>query len=572
MKLDFRLAALLLVSVFLCGLAVGQSNGFRPTLVQSNSIKLSPTATTMLFLDNVTAGDVLFIGSDSPSLLSFTDSVGTAYTNSGVFTLNDGSGTAAVQMACGIAPASGANTLTVSGQSGNFDITIAEFSGVGTCTTDGTNTANAPTVGPPASTVTTSTTTANSNDLCISYGANWWATSNMWSNGNTAGGDGSFGADFMDYRIAGAAGAQSITFHINLLSTSPGNAWLVRTQCYTPTFAITTDALPHGAQSVAYTAQLASAGGTGSTRTWSITAGSLPAGLSLNASTGAITGTPSGSVGTNAITFQVSDGTHTTTRALNLGIGAALATPSVVGHHAFGTNITYSATAGNLLVMGVWGQENSGAYIRTPKYNGVNNVITSTPALSFFRLTPIPGIPGNNVSNGSPFSLYAACVPTTASYNINTLVTDNQSLSPQFAALEQLVEVHGAQGTIDDGFSSQQAGFSGSPETVTVNATAPVANTLAIMYGTASGVNAPFTLIDNTASASILLLDAYDLVGSAGAFSGAVTFPCTTFCSDDAISAMVVPLRPDISGLTCGSNPAGGGGGASPVRHKAQVY
>ena len=63
-----------------------------------------------------------------------------------------------------------------------------------------------------------------------------------------------------------------------------------------PTIATTT--LPVGAQNQSYSTTLSSSGGT-APYTWSVTSGSLPAGLSLNSSTGAITGTPSGSTFTS---------------------------------------------------------------------------------------------------------------------------------------------------------------------------------------------------------------------------------------------------------------------------------
>ena len=58
-----------------------------------------------------------------------------------------------------------------------------------------------------------------------------------------------------------------------------------------PALAVTTTSLAAAQVGKPYTATLAAAGGT-SPLTWSITAGSLPAGLSLTPSTGVIAGTP----------------------------------------------------------------------------------------------------------------------------------------------------------------------------------------------------------------------------------------------------------------------------------------
>jgi hypothetical protein len=69
--------------------------------------------------------------------------------------------------------------------------------------------------------------------------------------------------------------------------------------------AITTTSLPNGVTNVAYTATLAAAGGT-MPYTWSIASGSLPAGLSLNAASGAITGTPT-AAGALSFTAQIND-------------------------------------------------------------------------------------------------------------------------------------------------------------------------------------------------------------------------------------------------------------------------
>ena len=72
-----------------------------------------------------------------------------------------------------------------------------------------------------------------------------------------------------------------------------------------PSLAVSTASLPAVVGGSAYSAQLSATGGVGS-YTWSLSSGSLPAGLSLNASTGVISGTPTAS-GRSSFTVAVSD-------------------------------------------------------------------------------------------------------------------------------------------------------------------------------------------------------------------------------------------------------------------------
>ncbi len=74
---------------------------------------------------------------------------------------------------------------------------------------------------------------------------------------------------------------------------------------------ITTATLPNGEVGVAYSATLAATGGT-LPYSWLLTSGTLPMGLFLDASTGAISGTPTQMVTNSPLTFKVTDSTSPT--------------------------------------------------------------------------------------------------------------------------------------------------------------------------------------------------------------------------------------------------------------------
>jgi hypothetical protein len=86
---------------------------------------------------------------------------------------------------------------------------------------------------------------------------------------------------------------------------------------------IATTSLPNATNGTAYSATLQSAGTVTTPVTWSVASGTLPAGLSLNASTGVISGTPT-ATGTANITVQLASDGAACQKALSLtvaGIG-----------------------------------------------------------------------------------------------------------------------------------------------------------------------------------------------------------------------------------------------------------
>ena len=141
-------------------------------------------------------------------------------------------------------------------------------------------------------------------------------------------------------------------------SSGSGTATSLQTAVVAGPLSITTGSLPNGAQNVAYSATLAASGGT-PPYVWSVMSGSLPTGLSLAASTGGISGAPSGA-GTSNFTVQVKDASLQTatmpfsvTIAGIVGGGIALVQSNAVegsGLASLSVPFASANTAGNLII------------------------------------------------------------------------------------------------------------------------------------------------------------------------------------------------------------------------------
>jgi putative Ig domain-containing protein len=110
---------------------------------------------------------------------------------------------------------------------------------------------------------------------------------------------------------------------------------------------ITTSSLLDGIVGVPYAQVVATSGGTGA-KTFSISAGALPDGLELNASNGAISGTPAGPTGTTDFSVSVEDSATppgADDHALAITINAAaVGRNDSIGEATPLTNGTYSAS------------------------------------------------------------------------------------------------------------------------------------------------------------------------------------------------------------------------------------
>jgi hypothetical protein len=155
------------------------------------------------------------------------------------------------------------------------------------------------------------------------------------------------------------------TFHVVVTVADSGFPVGQTSMPYTVTIAsaplaITSSNLSDGVAGTAYSAALSSSGGTAPV-SWSVTAGALPAGLSLNASTGAITGTPT-TAGTSNFTVQAADSStpqETTTQTLSITVNPqAVNNAELNGQYAF--SFQGSDANGPLAVVGSFTADGAG--------------------------------------------------------------------------------------------------------------------------------------------------------------------------------------------------------------------
>lgn len=105
------------------------------------------------------------------------------------------------------------------------------------------------------------------------------------------------------------SGTPTATGTFNFTAQVKDSVGTTASQVYTVSIAspltITTTSIPDATVGVAYTFTLQASGGT-APYTWSISSGTLPAGLTINSSTGVISGTPT-TAGSSTITFKITD-------------------------------------------------------------------------------------------------------------------------------------------------------------------------------------------------------------------------------------------------------------------------
>lgn len=142
-----------------------------------------------------------------------------------------------------------------------------------------------------------------------------------------------------------------------------------------PPLSVTTTSLADGVVGRAYSATLQAAGG-GTVRSWTVTGGSLPAGLSLSTA-GVLSGTPT-TAGTSTFDVRVTSGGDAAERALTLRVVPPLAATAPPGagvvNQAFGLAITATGGTGSYAFAVTQGGLPAGLSL-----NAATGVISGTP-------------------------------------------------------------------------------------------------------------------------------------------------------------------------------------------------
>jgi hypothetical protein len=114
----------------------------------------------------------------------------------------------------------------------------------------------------------------------------------------------------------------SSSFTVQVTDGDGGTATQALSITIETAFSVTNTTLPDGTVNNSYSQTLAASGGSGTYTAWTVSSGSLPAGLSLASSTGIISGTPTAS-GASSFTVQVTDSNGAiATQSLSINIDA----------------------------------------------------------------------------------------------------------------------------------------------------------------------------------------------------------------------------------------------------------
>ena len=194
-------------------------------------------------------------------------------------------------------------------------------------------TATAPTVetkpaSPIAQTTATLNATVNPNGAEVSECKFEYGTTNSYGSSASCSSLPGSGTSAVAVSAPVTGLSANTTYHFRISATNAGATSKGADETFKtlPSLTVTTASLPEGSLGVAYSQTLAASGGT-TPYSWSITIGALPAGLSLNAASGAITGTPT-AAGVSNFTVKVTDSSTPTAQTATANLSVTVTQPT----------------------------------------------------------------------------------------------------------------------------------------------------------------------------------------------------------------------------------------------------
>lgn len=342
--------------------AVVDSSGSGITRVQSAAAQgTNVRSVTTAFPGANTAGDLIIAfvrASTTTQYVAVSDSRGNSYVEAVRQAQTSDGHQIRIFYARNVAGGSNAVTASFSGTNGHPSLSVFEYSGFsGTVSLDRTAGAQGRST-QAASAPTAQTTSPNelvfaglglpsSSKATVTSGSGYTLVQQITSGSRFAAED----------RVVSALGSFTGTF--NLSASANWSAVVATFSASVSSPAISTSSLPEGTVGSAYSAALTVTGGTGPF-SWSVASGTLPAGLSLSANTGVISGTPTSS-GTSNFVVQVTDANSSTaTKALSITVAPPSSSPIALVQSAAATGTSVASlskafatgnTAGNLIVV-----------------------------------------------------------------------------------------------------------------------------------------------------------------------------------------------------------------------------
>lgn len=411
------------------------------------------TTTNIVLPDGVKAGQLIVACSinNNNSAVVVTDGDGNSYTNLSLYAVK--APDSYLQMAYAVA-AHTVSSLTITGtpggSGGSFQptgiSTVGVYDGL-SGTTDGTGSNT--TLANSGAVSASATTTTNGDGIigCASIDA-----SSGLQHGTPSPDAGiqyvareDYNRSFQSFTVGGSAGSQTIS---NLIAGGTSTNFGMFVAAFKPsaTIAIATTALADCGNSVLCVQQLKGVGGTAA-YTWSTTAGTWPTGCSnasLNSSTGLISCTPT-QLGTFSLTFQITDGTNTATKALSLTVGSTLATPIIrtqpLAIPGNGGTLTVDIKCpSDIVAVILHGSDTHGTHGWKPPIDGANNNIT-TAGITPLAVLNIGGS-GNAALQAYLFGPFSSFGGTAFSFNVST--------SSAIALHGWVLDIGGVQPEVDD--------------------------------------------------------------------------------------------------------------------------